>query len=89
MSADHLHHGNKEGGIDTKKLGSIVRPCHRVTGNRRDSVEGAGWERLFVAINDHARIDFTAMHSEEKKHEAVHNAVAYYAGLGVRITPAD
>ncbi len=60
-----------------------------MTGNRRDSVEGAGWERLFVAIDDHARIDFTAMHSEEEKHEAVHNAVVYYAGLGVRITPAD
>ena len=28
--------------IDTKKLGRIVRPSHRVTGDRRDSVEGAG-----------------------------------------------
>ncbi|BDR10873.1 IS481 family transposase [Comamonas thiooxydans] len=74
--------------IDTKKLGRIVRPSHRVTGNLRDSVEGAGWETLFVAIDDHARIAFTAMHRDEKKHEAVafvHNAVAYYAGLGVRI----
>src|SRR5574343_133323 len=41
--------------IDTKKLGRIVRPSHRVTGNRRDSVDGAGWETLFVAIDDHAR----------------------------------
>lgn len=40
--------------IDTKKLGRIVRPSHRVTGNRRDSVDGAGWETLFVAIDDHA-----------------------------------
>jgi hypothetical protein len=29
-----------------------------VTGNRRDSVEGAGWEFLFVAVDDHARIGF-------------------------------
>jgi transposase-like protein len=29
--------------IDTKKLGRIERPSHRVTGNRRDSVDGAGW----------------------------------------------
>ena len=79
----------RKAGIDTKKLGRIVRPSRRVTGNRRDSVERAVWERLFVAIDDHARIDFIAMHSEEKKHEAVHNAMAYYAGLGVRITPAD
>jgi transposase InsO family protein len=66
--------------IDTKKLGRIVRPSHRVTGNRRDSVDGAGWETLFVAIDEHARIAFTAMHPDEKKQEAVEflqNAVAY------------
>ena len=27
--------------IDTKKLGRIERPSHRVTGNRRDSVDGS------------------------------------------------
>jgi transposase-like protein len=31
--------------IDTKKLGRIVRPSHRVTGNRRDSVDGAAGRR--------------------------------------------
>lgn len=74
--------------IDTKKLGRIVRPSHRVTGNRRDSVDGAGWETLFVAIDDHARLAFTAMHPDERKHEAVQflrNALAYYAELGVRV----
>ena len=48
--------------IVTKKLGRIERPGHRVTGNRKDSVQGAGWEMLFVAVDDHARIAFTAMH---------------------------
>jgi transposase InsO family protein len=74
--------------IDTKKLGRIVRPSHRVTGNRRDGVDGAGWETLFVAIDDHARISFTAMHPDEKAPQAVkflNNAVAYYAALGVTI----
>ncbi|MGF6213655.1 IS481 family transposase [Comamonas sp. 4034] len=74
--------------IDTKKLGRIVRPSHRVTGNRRDSVDGAGWEILFVAIDDHARIAFTAMHPDEKTPQAVvflRNAMAYYEGLGVSI----
>jgi transposase InsO family protein len=74
--------------IDTKKLGRIVRPSHRVTGNRRDTVEGAGWEMLFVAIDDHARIAFTAMHPDEKTPQAVQflrDAVAYYARLGVKI----
>lgn len=74
--------------IDTKKLGRIERPSHRVTGNRRDSVDGAGWETLFVAIDDHARIAFTAMHRDEKTPQAVQflkDAVTYYAGLGVTI----
>lgn len=74
--------------IDTKKLGRIVRPSHRVTGDRRDSVDGAGWETLFVAIDDHARVAFTAMHPDEKKEQAVRflrNAVSYYANLGVTI----
>ncbi len=69
--------------IDTKKLGRIVRPSYRVTGNRRESVDGAGWQMLLVAIDDHAHIAFTAIHPDEKKHETVaflHNALAYYAG---------
>ena len=74
--------------IDTKKLGRIERPSHRVTGNRRDSVDGAGWEMLFVAIDDHARIAFTAMHADERTPSAVQflrDAVAYYARLGVTV----
>ena len=74
--------------IDTKKLGKIVRPSHRVTGNRKDSVDGAGWEMLFIAIDDHARVAFTAIHPDEKREQAVaflRNAVAYYAKLGVKV----
>ncbi len=74
--------------IDTKKLGRILRPGHRVTGNRKNSVDGAGWEMLFVAIDDHARIAFTEMYPDEKTPSAVQflrNACAYYASLGVRI----
>ena len=74
--------------IDTKKLGRIERPSHRVTGNRKDSVEGAGWEFLFVAVDDHARVAFTAMHPDERKESAVQflrDAVAYYNRLGVTI----
>jgi transposase InsO family protein len=74
--------------IDTKKLGRIERPSHRVTGDRRDSVDGAGWEMLFVAVDDHSRIAFTAMHPDERSPSAVSflkAAVAYYAGLGIRV----
>ena len=41
--------------IDIKKLGRIVRPSQRVTGDRQDSVRGAGWEFAHVAIDDHSR----------------------------------
>lgn len=74
--------------LDTKKLGRIVRPSHRVTGNRRDSVDGAGWEVAHVAIDDHSRAGFVQMHADEKKTSAVEflkAAVAHYAALGVRI----
>lgn len=74
--------------IDTKKLGRIERAGHRVTGNRRDTVDGAGWEMLFVAVDDHARIGYTDMHPDEKWPQAVQflrNAVAYFASLGVKV----
>ena len=74
--------------IDIKKLGRIERPSHRVTGDRTDRSRGAGWEFLFVAVDDHARIGFTAMHPDEKQGSAIaflQAAVAYYAKLGVQI----
>ena len=57
--------------IDTKRLGRILRPGHRVTGDRHGPFGSAGWEFLFVAIDDHARIGFTDMHPDEGKAAAV------------------
>jgi transposase InsO family protein len=74
--------------IDTKKLGRIERMSHRVTGNRRDTAGGAGWEYLFVAIDDHSRIGFTDMYPDELKESAVQflqNAVAYFRSLGAPV----
>ena len=74
--------------IDTKRLGRILRPGHRVTGDRSGSFGNAGWEFLFVAIDDHARIGFTDMYPDEGKVNAVQfmrNAVTYYQSLGVPI----
>jgi len=70
--------------IDTK----FERVGHRITGNRRDTVDGAGWEFLFVAVDDRARIGFTDLYPDERKASAVQflrNTVAYFASLGVRI----
>jgi hypothetical protein len=52
--------------LDTKKLGRIVRPSHRVTGDRRDRVEGAGWEFLHVAIDDATRLAYAEVLVDEK-----------------------
>jgi transposase InsO family protein len=74
--------------IDTKKLGRIERVGHRVTGTRAGRIQGAGWEMLFVAVDDHARIGFTDLYPDEKAPSAVQflrNAVAYYERLGVKV----
>jgi transposase InsO family protein len=84
---EHEHPGDMVH-IDIKKLGRIERIGHRVTGNRRDTVEGAGWEFLFVAIDDHARIGFTDLYLDERQASAVQflkNTVAYFASLGVHV----
>ncbi|XNT69993.1 IS481 family transposase [Bordetella pertussis] len=72
----------------SRSWGRIQRPGHRVTGNRRDTVEGAGWDFVFVAIDDHARVAFTDIHPDERFPSAVQflkDAVAYYQRLGVTI----
>jgi Homeodomain-like domain len=52
--------------IDIKKLARIAKPGHRLTGNPQDETRGAGWEFLYVAVDDHSRIAFTAMLPDEK-----------------------
>jgi transposase InsO family protein len=84
---EHAHPGDLLH-IDTKKLARIVRVGHRVTGDPRDSVDGVGWEYLFVAVDDHARIGFTQMKLNERRSCAIaflRASVAYFAGLGVAI----
>jgi transposase InsO family protein len=74
--------------LDIKTLSRIEAVGHRITGNPRDSVTGAGWESLFVAIDDHSRLGFTQMHPSEGKAYAIaflQNAVNYYARLNVTI----
>ncbi|ETH90129.1 transposase, IS481 family [Bordetella pertussis STO1-CHOC-0019] len=58
------------------------------TGSRAHTVEGAGWDFVFVAIDDHARVAFTDIHPDERFPSAVQflkDAVAYYQRLGVTI----
>ncbi len=74
--------------IDIKKLARIHKPGHRLTGNPRDETRHAGWEFLYVAVDDHSRIAFTAMLPDEKAASSsafLRQALVYFATLGIRI----
>src|SRR5260370_17854030 len=44
--------------FDIKRLARIVKPGHRIHGDRTRETRGAGYEYLHIAINDHSRISF-------------------------------
>jgi transposase InsO family protein len=75
--------------IDTKKLGRIDGVGHRITGDRtKNHNRGIGWDMVHLAIDDHSRVSFAQVLSDEKAVSCVQflrAAVAYYASLGVRI----
>lgn len=83
--------------IDVKKLGRILKPGHRVTGSRRGQatthrngkpVRLAGWEFVHVAIDDHSRLAYAEVLTDEKGPTAVgflKRAVDFYAGYGVTV----
>jgi len=74
--------------IDTKKLGRIDGIGHRITGNRRHTRRGAGWEILHVAIDDAARLAYSEVLPDERKASAIaflDRALAWFGRHGVRI----
>jgi transposase InsO family protein len=74
--------------LDTKKLMHIDGIGHRITGDRRTTRRGIGWQMVHLAIDDHSRVSFAQVLPDEKAVSCVQflrQAVAYYASLGVRI----
>jgi transposase InsO family protein len=74
--------------IDIKKLARIVKPGHRITGNPRDETRGAGWEFLYVAIDDHSRLAYTAMYPNEKAVSSIdflQRATAWFQRFGISV----
>jgi transposase InsO family protein len=72
--------------LDIKKFARIVRAGHRITGNPQDETRGAGWEFLYVAVDDHSRIAYTALYPDETAHSSASflaEAVAYFQRLGI------
>ena len=74
--------------VDIKKLSRIVRPGHRVTGDRSRRAEGAGWQYLYVAIDDHSRLGFASVHPDETADSALaflSELVRFYGSHGIRV----
>lgn len=75
--------------VDCKKLGRILRPGHRVTGDRRGQAKGrAGWQHLFVAIDDHSRLGFACVYADETADSALaflDEFVRFYGSHGITV----
>jgi transposase InsO family protein len=84
--------------IDVKKLGRILKPGHRVTGDRHGQsryrsggskrVGAAGWEFVHVAIDDHSRLAYAEVLTNEQGPTAVEflkRALEFFAGYGVSV----
>ena len=81
--------------VDVKKLGRILKPGHRVTGDRRGQakthrngkqVRLAGWEFVHVAVDDHSRLAYAEVLADETSQTAVgflERALAFYAAHGI------
>lgn len=75
--------------VDVKKLGRIVKPGHRVTGDRSVRAAGtAGWQHLFVAIDDHSRLGFASIYPDETAASAIaflEELVRFYGQQQIRV----
>jgi transposase InsO family protein len=83
--------------VDVKKLGRILRPGHRLTGNRRSRqkrwINGrklgiAGWEFVHVAVDDYSRLAYVEVLADERGDSAarfLERAVAWFAERGIRV----
>jgi transposase InsO family protein len=74
--------------LDIKKLARIVRPGHRISGDRRDTVAGAGWQFAHMAIDDHSRVGYGEMLPDERGGTAAGFLARTVRGLrrlGVRV----
>jgi transposase InsO family protein len=75
--------------VDVKRLGRIVVPGHRVTGDRSRRAHGkAGWQYLYVAIDDHSRLGFARVYPDETADSALaflDELVRFYGSHGIRV----
>jgi transposase len=51
--------------LDVKKLARFRRIGHRITGDRRQGSDGAGWEFVHVAVDDASRLAYVEVLADE------------------------
>jgi transposase InsO family protein len=74
--------------VDVKKLGRIARVGHRITGDRRGQVKGAGWEYVHVAIDDASRLVYVEVLGDEDAPAATAfwwRALTWFRRHGIRV----
>ena len=80
--------------VDIKKLGRILRPGHRVTGNRRDRYTDArgygvaGWEFVHVCVDDATRLAYVEVLEDERAVTAIgflRRAVEWFGSMGIAV----
>ena len=74
--------------LDTKKLGRIGSPGHRVTGLRAHRHRGIGWDVVHVAIDDASRTSFASVAENESPPTAaafLEHVVEHYRQRGVNV----
>jgi transposase InsO family protein len=89
--------------VDVKKLGRILRPGHRITGDRssrkkhgvgKKSLGVAGWEFVHVCVDDATRLAYAEVLTDERGPTAaafLRRAVSFFAqhGIGVEAVMSD
>jgi transposase InsO family protein len=80
--------------VDVKRLGRILRPGHRITGNRRDRFTDArgygvaGWEFVHVCVDDATRLAYVEVLADERGHTAagfLRRAVEWFGSMGITV----
>lgn len=74
--------------LDIKRLSRFWRPGHRLTGSRLMQSEGAGYQFMHVAVDDHARVAYGELYRDERGTSCgrfLARLVGYYRRLGIKI----
>ncbi len=74
--------------LDIKKLARFRKVGHRITGNRRNASDGAGWEFVHVAVDDASRLAYVEVLPDERRQSCTGflvRALRWFKERGIRV----